>query len=994
MGPNRITALGPGEIIISLTYLVVLPAAISAALLAPQAVETSPTKLINQPVTQPVQPPIPFLPVANVATKISNQTLSLSDIKPILQAALSISQKGNQNAPPTLNLPKQQQDFTKVIESVVKVNKPVVQQATSARSPIIPSSTSQAAPANQAVNLDEPLIQLDYSSINDEILMKKTANFVYFNANFNNCRHCQNFYNNWKDLALDIRWWRDIIRFYVINCSEDDNIEVCRRAGVTQFPQVRYYWIMSSSLDQDGRRLRILGKSVHAMRHLVMDKVVESYQEHIELLAQRNKNPLGAMSGLLSTFSAASAGTTRSGSQDQNPLAAFMPMLSMLSGSQQTSGPKAAQSSPIAGLLQAIGIGKGGAANNKGVSAMLPSLGNFMGNLHLNLQSISQLMSALTGIKTMQRQLTLKPIPNNWPDIEPIEVSDANKLLDTLGLGSNKSNYGALLIMETPEFLYTGLEVMFDLNPYSNSTYIARVKDDKSLLSKNLTNRDDIQAPALIYVTNTRQVRLITTAPKYTDDENLRRVFVRAYERRQIKYPLKRVWFSGNDQRSTETVGSHSQEDETVLQRSHEVYMNDLVNAIRSSLMDQVFRHPDLSDDQYNALVRYVYVLINYFPFNNDESLKFFKRLHTWLQNQVSPIDIGLYRKQFHDIDDVFKQREWIACKSLSSLNVSSIQSRKPGLFDNPAQIGKVVSNFTRMLRGQTKQLANLKNIFSAFTSNAGPVMLTNHQSGNRTNSTSKPTSSWGQILSNPFAKKSDDHARDTKSTDCPESPLDRIIKNLTNGSLGSDSSLLKLISAALTGGSTKSKFAREYSCGLWKLAHVMVVNEYIKDSPRRDVKHIVLQSLYHYMMNFYACPTCGNRVSDVNTEVKIAYPFDSQQEQGDSVMLLWKFHNRVNKRLESEYRPGSPTKQQFPPESLCPKCRSARMQNDLISTPNWNEKQVFNFLVHSYRPQSIISVFSETTASDSALSIISSLSWTMLLLHTGTMIACIWWTL
>lgn len=900
-------------------------------------------------------------------------------IKPLIQAALTIGQPANSKSP------------------VLQSQTPLLQGSAPSVSIGTPVDASNSGPlqTSHTINLDEPIIQLDYSSINDEVLSKKTANFVYFNANFNSCRHCRHFYTIWKDLATDVKWWRNMVRFFVINCSEEDNIEVCRRAGVTQFPQVRFYWIMSNSLDQDGQRLRVLGKSVHAMRHLITDKIVESYQEHTRLLAQRNQNPLGAMNGILSSLvgsSMASASKSNMiGSQEQNSMTSVLPMIGQLFASQpQSSGSQS--SSGIGNMLQAFAGGKSG--SGPGLS---PS-GSLLNGAYMNLQGIGQLMSALTGVKTMQRKLQLKPIPNNWPDIEQIEVSDTQKLIDLLPFVPDKNGYGSLLIMETSDFAYTGLEVMFDLNPYSNQTYIARVKDDKSLLSKNLTGRDDIQAPALIYVTNTRQAKLIMTAPKYTDDEDLRRVFVRAFERRQIKYPVKRVWFSSaNDPRSTGLGAVDGPEDESIIQRSNQVYMNDLVNAIRASLMEQVFRHPDLSDDQYYALVRYVYILINYFPFNNEESLKFFKRLHTWLQNQVSPVDMSAYKKQFHDIDDVMRQREWIACKSLS--NAIPVKSRKPGLFDNPAQLGKVVSNFTRMFRGQHKQIANLKNLFNSFTSNTGPVMLTNFPQnaankltvGLKSNSSSSSQANDSQGNTSGANKKSDDVGHDLKVSECPESPIERIIKSLTSGSLGSDSSLLKLISAAFTGGSnsTKSKFAREYPCGMWKLAHVLVVNEYIKDSPRRDVKHIVLQSLNQYMLNFYACPTCGNRVSDISNEVKLS--LDSQQDQADSVMLLWKYHNRVNKRLESETRPGTPIKQQFPPESLCPKCRSTRTQNDLVSTPIWNEKQVLNFLVHNYRPQNIVSVISDSTASDGSSSSTIIQSWLGLLANTIATIGILW---
>lgn len=580
----------------------------------------------------------------------------------------------------------------------------------------------------QSYGTDDPITYLDYSTISDEILHRRTANFVYFNANFNHCRNCYKFFNIWKDLAVDIRWWRQVIRLFAINCSEEDNIDMCRRAGVTQFPQVRYYWIMSNSLDHDGQRLRILGKSVHAMRHLIMDKVLDSYLEHNKLQRSQNQ-PQSKQDGslLLSSSSSSSSagsfnGAPAANSAPSSPANTFGSMLS----------------NPLVGQLLANGGGSSGlnaimssltSGSGKGASSLSGLIGSLGGA-----QGVGQLVNTLMTVSSGVQGFSNQPMPNNWPEIESIEVGDTQQLVDLLPLDTSK-NIGSLLIMETQEFLYTGLETMLDLSPYGNQTYIARVRDERSQLSKNLTKRDDIQAPALIYVTPNGEMRLLTTAPKYTNDEDLRRLFVRKFERMQIKYPVKRVWsvFGAKPAQQQSSTGggigggassgstsSDSLEDEEILSKVNQVYMNDLTNAVRVSLMDQVFQHPDLSDDQYNALVKYVYALINYFPFNNEESHKFFKRLHTWLQNQVSPMDISEYKKQFHDIDEVFPRRDWVACKSLSNTKAIPIKgSRRAGgsLFENPAQIGKVVSNITRLFRGQQQQASKLKSLFTALTS-------------------------------------------------------------------------------------------------------------------------------------------------------------------------------------------------------------------------------------------------------------------------------------
>lgn len=905
----------------------------------------------SKPIISPTQTRLP-LSVSPAASQQSKQAPNVpNNIKPLLQAALavqpSLSTGGNLN-----------NNNNKVTTQAVIANKQA--KSNNNEQPGSPASNSLNANSNNNINLDDPIVHVDFSSINDEILRKRTVNLVYFNANFNQCKHCHKFFDIWKDLAVDIKWWRQVIKLFTINCSDDDNVEVCRNAGVTQFPQVKYYWVMSNNLDQDGQRLRILGKSVHAMRHLIMDKLIESYLEHNKLLAQR-------------TIQRSSSSSSPS-SSGQNPLASLMPMLNQLGGN------------PLAtpgGLGQIIGglMGKSattGGAGGINLNQMIQSFGG--------MQGFNQMLQAFVGVASMKKSLSIQPLAPNWPVLDQINVPDSQRLLDMLPIDGSR-NYGALLIMETQEFLYTGLEVILDLHPYANQTYMTRVRDERSQLSKNLTSRDDIQAPALIYIDHeTRAPSLIMTAPKYTNDEDLRRAFVRAYERKQIKYPVKRIWSNVNQALLNRLQDSSENED--ILGKVNQIYMNDLSNAIRASLMEQVFRHPDLSDDQYNALVKYVYVLINYFPFNNDEQLKFFKRLHGWLQNQVSPMDIGEYKKQFHDIDDVMPRREWQACRSLANSKSIPGKGRKSGqLFDNPAQLGKVVSNITRLLRAGQQKAGQFKSLLSMFTS-LSPVQLSNQNQdpqqqqssksksrdrnkGSSRSTTTTTTTSSTTVAPSP-ANKSDGNNKSNKD----ESPIERIIKSLTSGSLGSDTSILKLISTALGGANNgdpasqgKSKFAREFPCGAWKLAHVMVANEYVKDSPRKDVKHIVLQSLYQYMLQFYACSTCGNRISDVSGEFRLNLD-DHLQDQGDSIMLLWKVHNRVNKRLESEIRPGSPPKQQFPSEQLCPKCRSPRVQGELVSsTPTWHDKQVLNFLVHHYRPQNIIASSDSSDSSSSSSS-------------------------
>lgn len=697
---------------------------------------------------------------------------------------------------------------------------------------------------------DDSVIHIDYTTFNDEILRKKTANFVYFNIKHANCRHCTRFANIWKDLALDIRWWKSTIRLLSIDCDEDDNFELCKRAGATEFPQVRFYWLMADSIEKSVR-IKLFGKSTHTIRHMIVDIVLKYYNDQ-----QRQYKQTRTMT-------------------PTNPLLAAL-------------------------------------------------------------------------------NLKVSPIPDNWPELEPIEAKDSQKMLTLLPVNQQRG-ISAVLIMESNEYTFLGPEILLDLNPYSNVTYVARVADNQGDVCKSLLNREDVNVPALIYISPKREAKLIMAAPKYTNDEELRKSFVRSFERKYIRQPVRRVWSAEkSSSAANEQANSGMGDGDSDTKIDNHVHMNDLTNAIRASLTDQVYRHQELSDDQYNALIKYVYLLQTYFPFEGD-SAKFIKNLYTWLMNQVSPMDIYEYKKQFHDLNEYLPKKEWISCRSL--VNSEPLpESNLNNISLDPASISRAMSNISKLMGNQGPQLRNiLKNI------DMEKVM--------------KNPNSLSEVITTSL-KQAKESFNGTNNV-----MLDILINKVSsisaNGGPNQESSLSKLLSM-ITGRAIKEpkvRFSREYPCSMWLLSHVLVMSEYVKDSPRKDVKHLVLPIMRAYASQFFSCPSCGNRVSEVSAEFKFDLREVNFKEQTDSILLLWKIHNRINKRLESEVRIGVPQKIQFPSESQCPKCRQPKVPSEALTTPNWHEKQVINFLYHYYKPQSI-----KTSDDDSSASLFTS-SWQLIML-------------
>lgn len=779
-------------------------------------------------------------------------------------------------------------------------------------------------------NLAESLTIVDYTNLAATILNSRTANLVYFNANFNKCKNCAAVYEKWRELANDIKPWQQIIRLFVINCSEGDNLNACKQAGATQFPQVKFYWIDSSSLVSDGERLIIIGKSVFAMRRLITDKLLEAHAKHQKKLTQKY------------------ASSSKNPSMSQNPLSLCAQLLN---------------SSSFSGLADMTNTGK-----QAGINPMM------------------SLANALLSIKKAQDELKLRPLPNNWPDIEPIETNDVNQLLNMLPF-DNSSDSHALLVMETSEFPHNGPEVLFDLLPYSSVTYVARITDETGSLVRNLTKLPQASAPALVYVNKNHESTLVAQAPKYAFDDDLRRGFVKAFESNYVKMPIHRHWLQPNAAMSSNSGarGKHSddfnkkisKDDEKTLEKANELYMADLINTINLSLTQQVYRHAILSDEQHSALTKYVFVLMTYFPFEKKKELEFVTKLHSWLQNKASPFETKSYKKYMKDenVKKNLKLEKWVSCRQLNENSFKSTENNNKdsklsidSFLQDQSQLGKMLANITKLFRDNQQQIDKLNSIFSmSSASGVQKVPVGGSQSPQSSSSSpsKNPSSSLNSTAQETISKQ---QSVPSSSAGLEGSPFESIFNELKTGSLGSDASILRYVSAALnsrkSGSSSSdhfSKFDRQYPCGMWKLSHVLVSSEYNKDSVRKEVRHIVMNSLSNYIINFYACHNCGNRVRDISGEFKF-YLDDQLKSQADSVLFLWKIHNRINSRLEYEYRPNAPLKHQFPDDNLCPKCKFSTKQSqgqsvtnfDYFTTQNWDEDKILSFLNHFYRQKAI----------------------------------------
>lgn len=116
----------------------------------------------------------------------------------------------------------------------------------------------------------------------------------------------------------------------------------------------------------------------------------------------------------------------------------------------------------------------------------------------------------------------------------------------------------------------------------------------------------------------------------------------------------------------------------------------------------------------------------------------------------------------------------------------------------------------------------------------------------------------------------------------------------------------------------SESKY-RGYPCGLWTTFHVLTVNSVLQDGSKKFYNPLkTVKAIHGYVKHFFGCSYCSQHfqamyAEDAESSIKVA---------DDTIMWLWRGHNKVNRRLKGDASedPQHP-KQQFPPPHYCPSC-------------------------------------------------------------------------
>lgn len=111
------------------------------------------------------------------------------------------------------------------------------------------------------------------------------------------CAECRRYAPTFKKFARETAKWKPILHTYVVDCAQEESLEMCRDYNITKTPSIRFY-PPNFSMDRDG-----LGIDMHQTE---ADKLIEEVEGHVmknNYTGSRvNFSPLGQNENLTEIF--------------------------------------------------------------------------------------------------------------------------------------------------------------------------------------------------------------------------------------------------------------------------------------------------------------------------------------------------------------------------------------------------------------------------------------------------------------------------------------------------------------------------------------------------------------------------------------------------------------------------------------------------------------------------------------------------------------------
>lgn len=98
---------------------------------------------------------------------------------------------------------------------------------------------AQSPVESKGLYQDAPyVVSMNSESLPHHIYNRPHASYVEFYNSY--CGFCKRFAPHWKQFSEEVQAWRDVVQIGAVDCSSDENGEVCRQYEVMAYPTLRY----------------------------------------------------------------------------------------------------------------------------------------------------------------------------------------------------------------------------------------------------------------------------------------------------------------------------------------------------------------------------------------------------------------------------------------------------------------------------------------------------------------------------------------------------------------------------------------------------------------------------------------------------------------------------------------------------------------------------------------------------------------------------------
>lgn len=87
------------------------------------------------------------------------------------------------------------------------------------------------------------------------------------------CGHCVSFSESWKKLADDMKGWKPVVQLAAMDCTDQNNNQICDKYDLIAFPKMKAFWINSNDNDK-GYVIPYESTDDISLRHQVIDYII------------------------------------------------------------------------------------------------------------------------------------------------------------------------------------------------------------------------------------------------------------------------------------------------------------------------------------------------------------------------------------------------------------------------------------------------------------------------------------------------------------------------------------------------------------------------------------------------------------------------------------------------------------------------------------------------------------------------------------------------